>query len=65
MGCLVVLLLCGGIARALATGADTATVPAVDPGPCMAAIAASDDARILDACGALIDNEKTAKADRL
>jgi len=48
-----------------ATGADTDTLPVVDPGPCLAAISAGADRRILDACGALIDNEKTAKADRL
>jgi tetratricopeptide (TPR) repeat protein len=40
-------------------------VPPADPSPCLAAIAASDDDRIVGACGALIDNEKTAKADRL
>jgi tetratricopeptide (TPR) repeat protein len=37
----------------------------VDPAPCLAAIAASDDDKIIAACGPLIDNEKTAKADRL
>ena len=56
---------CACLAFAHATGADTNTVPAVDPGPCIAAISASDDGQILDGCGALIDNEKTAKADRL
>lgn len=51
--------------RLHATGADTSTVPQVDPTPCMSAIAASDDDRIIGECGALIDQEKTAKADRL
>ena len=51
--------------RLHATGADTATVPPADPAPCMAAIAANDDDKILGACGAVIDNEKTAKPDRL
>ena len=64
-GFAVLSLLCAGSDLALATGADTTSVPAVDPSPCIAAISASDDERILDACGALIDNEKTAKADRL
>lgn len=51
--------------RLHATGADTATVPPVDPSPCLSAISASDDDRIIGQCGALIDHEKTAKADRL
>ena len=48
-----------------ATGADTSTVPQVDPSACMSAISASDDEKIIGECGALIDHEKTAKADRL
>jgi tetratricopeptide (TPR) repeat protein len=51
--------------RALAAGADTGTLPPVDPTACMAAIAAGDDDGIIADCGALIDNEKTAKADRV
>jgi tetratricopeptide (TPR) repeat protein len=51
--------------RLHATGADTATVPPSDGAPCMAAIAANDDDKVLGVCGALIDNEKTAKPDRL
>ena len=35
------------------------------PPPACAAIAANDDDRIIADCGALIDNEKTAKADRI
>src|SRR5215831_18713609 len=65
LGCAVLSLLCAGPDPALATGADTGTVPPADPSPCLAAIAASDDDKIVGACGALIDNEKTAKADRL
>jgi tetratricopeptide (TPR) repeat protein len=52
-------------AAAGATGADTATVPSADPAPCWAAISASDDDRIVSDCGALVDNEKTAKPERL
>ena len=33
--------------------------------PCVAAAAANDDDKIVGLCGALIDNEKTDKADRL
>jgi tetratricopeptide (TPR) repeat protein len=52
-------------AAALATSPETASVPPVDAAPCNAAIAANDDDSIVTTCGALIDNEKTEKADRL
>jgi len=48
-----------------ATGTDAVALPPADPAPCLAAISANDDDRIIGACGALIDNEKTTKADRL
>jgi tetratricopeptide (TPR) repeat protein len=48
-----------------AAGADTGTLPPVDPAACMAALAAHDDDKVTAECGALIDNEKTAKADRV
>jgi tetratricopeptide (TPR) repeat protein len=48
-----------------ATGSEPPLVPPVDPAPCFAAIAANDDDRIIAACGPLIDNEKTSKADRI
>src|ERR1700742_1012429 len=50
---------------ALAAGADSGVLPPVDPAPCMAAIAADNDDKVVGDCGALIDNEKTAKADRI
>ena len=50
---------------ALAAGADPAPVPPPDPVPCVAAIAANDDEKIITACGALTDNDKTLKADRV
>jgi tetratricopeptide (TPR) repeat protein len=50
---------------AFATGAEPTASPVVDPAPCIAAAAAGDDDRIVEVCGALIDNEKTAKADRI
>jgi tetratricopeptide (TPR) repeat protein len=37
----------------------------VDPAPCVAAIAANDDDKVIAVCGALIDNDKTQRADRL
>jgi tetratricopeptide (TPR) repeat protein len=48
-----------------ATGTDPAATPPVDPAPCMAAIAANDDDKILAACGVVIDSEKTEKPDRI
>jgi tetratricopeptide (TPR) repeat protein len=48
-----------------AIGTDAAAVPPADPAPCFAAISADDGDKIINACGALIDNEKTSKADRL
>ena len=37
----------------------------IDPAPCVAAVTANDDDRIVAICGPLIDNEKTVKADRI
>jgi tetratricopeptide (TPR) repeat protein len=51
--------------RLHATGADTSIVPPVDASPCLSAISAGDDEKIIGQCGALIDYEKTEKADRL
>jgi tetratricopeptide (TPR) repeat protein len=50
---------------ARATGAEPAKEPPVDPAPCVAATVANEDDRIIAVCGALADNEKTAKADRI
>jgi tetratricopeptide (TPR) repeat protein len=61
----VAALLCLAPDLVRATGADAVVVPPADPAPCVAAISANDDDRIVSACGTLIDNEKTAKADRL
>jgi tetratricopeptide (TPR) repeat protein len=51
--------------RALATSAEPAKEPPVDPASCAAAVSAADDDKILTVCGALIDNDKTARADRI
>jgi len=50
---------------AFATGAETATVPHADPVPCLNAAAASDADKIIEICGALVDNDKAARADRI
>jgi len=48
-----------------ATGAEPAKDVQADPAPCLAAAAASDADNIIAICGALIDDEKTARADRI
>jgi tetratricopeptide (TPR) repeat protein len=48
-----------------ATGTGPSTDQQVDPAPCLAAVAASDDDRIIAGCGLLVDNDKTLKADRI
>ena len=48
-----------------ATGTEPATNPQADPAPCVAAVASDDADRIIAICGALIDNEKTLKTDRI
>jgi tetratricopeptide (TPR) repeat protein len=48
-----------------ATGTNSATVPQIEPAPCVAAMAAHADDQIVAICGVLIDNEKTLKADRI
>jgi tetratricopeptide (TPR) repeat protein len=50
---------------AFAAGVEPAKDLLIDPAPCLAAAAATDDDRIVSACGALIDHEKTDKADRI
>src|ERR1700712_3701535 len=47
-----------------ATG-DTVDVPKIDPAPCIAAATARDDDRVIAACAALIESEKTAAPDRI
>ena len=48
-----------------ATGTEPATDLQVDTVPCMAAISANDDDKIVAVCGPLIDNDKTLQADRV
>jgi tetratricopeptide (TPR) repeat protein len=54
-----------GPRQVLATGTELAKEPQVDPAPCLAAISAADDDRITTACGELIDDDRTAKDDRV
>jgi tetratricopeptide (TPR) repeat protein len=60
-----VVALAVGPRPAQATGAETDTLPPVNTGPCFGAIAATDDDKILSECAAVIDNAKTARADRI
>lgn len=46
-----------------ATGGEPAAVTQVDIAPCLAAAGADDMDKAVSACAAVIDNEKTAKAD--
>jgi tetratricopeptide (TPR) repeat protein len=48
-----------------ATGGEPATVEQVDIAPCLAAAAADDMDKAASECAAVIDNEKTAKPDRI
>jgi tetratricopeptide (TPR) repeat protein len=51
--------------HACATGAEPVTDPQIDPAPCVAAAAADDADKIIAVCGALVDNDKTLKPDRI
>jgi tetratricopeptide (TPR) repeat protein len=48
-----------------ATGVEPGKDLRIDPAPCVAAAAANDDDKTVSLCSALIDNEKTEKADRI
>jgi tetratricopeptide (TPR) repeat protein len=60
---LVCVWLSAGVARA--TSSEPGKDVQADPGPCVAAAAAADDDKTIEVCGALIDNEKTARPDRI
>ncbi|BBC03407.1 tetratricopeptide (TPR) repeat protein [Bradyrhizobium elkanii] len=68
---LAVMLICVGLSGGLTSGVARATgsEPGEDvqanAGPCIAAAAAADNDKIIDVCGALIDNEKAARPDRV
>src|SRR5713226_7136357 len=50
---------------AFAAGVEPTKDLLIDPAPCLAAAVATDDDKIVSACGALIDHEKTERADRI
>jgi tetratricopeptide (TPR) repeat protein len=59
------LLWIGFAHDASATGAEPSKDLRIDPALCLAAALARDDDRTLNVCGALIDNAKTEKPDRI
>src|SRR5882672_2071754 len=63
----VAVALCVALSgHAFAAGVEPAKDLQLDPAPCVAAAAASDDNdRIISICSALVDNEKTERADRV
>jgi tetratricopeptide (TPR) repeat protein len=62
----VALVLCAALPQgAGASGVEPAPTPQADPAPCLAAITADDGDQIVALCSALVDNQQTAKADRL
>jgi len=62
----VISLMCVALPHAaLATGAEPGADLNADPAPCLAAAAAGDADKIIAVCGALVDNDKTERADRI
>jgi len=51
--------------HARATSTEPVTDPQIDPAPCVAAAAANDADGIIAICGALVDNDRTLRADRI
>ena len=58
------VLILGGV-NPVCAGTEPVASPQVDPAPCVAAAATDDADKIITVCGALIDNEKTSKPDRI
>lgn len=63
-GLMAAVMLCGA-SPGFATGDKPSTDPQVDAAPCVAAAAGNDADSVIAVCGALIDNAKTAKPDRI
>ncbi len=62
----IAVVLCATLPHGVfATSAEPVTDPQIDPAPCVTAAAANDADKIVAICGALIDNDKTSKADRI
>lgn len=64
-GRVVFVLALAALATAAFAGAEPGKDPQLDPAPCFAAAAANDDDKIFELCSKVIDNEKSAKADRV
>ena len=62
---IVLAVVLGSAAPRVIAGTDPAAAPPIDPAPCMAAIAANDDDKIITTCGLLIDSDKAEKTDRI
>src|SRR5690349_4591677 len=58
-------LLCTALPHRLSATGTELTDPQIDPGACLAAASAGDADNIITVCGALAENEKTARADRV
>jgi tetratricopeptide (TPR) repeat protein len=50
---------------AFAATTEPAKDPQIDTAPCLAAVTANDDDQIVAVCAALVDSDRTQKADRL
>jgi len=61
----MILIAIAAVNPARAATSEPSADPKIDPAPCAAAAAADDADGIIAVCGVLIDNEKTAKADRI
>jgi len=64
-GRIVLALALSMLADAAFAGAEPGKDPQIDPAPCFAATAVNDDEKLLELCSKVIDNEKSAKADRV
>jgi tetratricopeptide (TPR) repeat protein len=65
LSAVLVLSASAGVGLAHATGAVAEKETPIDPASCLAAVNAGADDKIVTDCGVLIDNDKTARADRI
>jgi len=64
-GLLVGCAVCPALTTRAVASPDQPTESQIDSAPCMAALAANDDDRIIAVCPSLIGNEKASRADRV
>jgi tetratricopeptide (TPR) repeat protein len=62
---LTILIAIAAMSPARAATSEPASDPKIDPAPCAAVAAGDDSDATIAVCGALVDNEKTAKPDRI